>query len=80
MPPVFVVHTSEDRTVPIENSMAFVARAARRRVPVESHFYERGPHGFGVRPDLGATSQWPTRLDRMDDGAWMAASTPARQP
>ena len=60
MPPFFIVHTSEDRSVPIENSMALVRRAARAAgVPVESHFYEKGAHGFGVDPDLGATSEWP---------------------
>ena len=68
MPPVFVVHTADDRTVPIENSMAFVRALRDRQVPVESHFYEKGPHGFGVNPDLGPTSQWTDRFDE-----WLTA-------
>ncbi|MEO8681719.1 MAG: family 43 glycosylhydrolase [Vicinamibacterales bacterium] len=67
-PPMFIVHTAEDRSVPIENSM-MLARALRdAAVPVETHFYERGAHGFGVSPGLGATSEWPKRLDE-----WMTA-------
>lgn len=62
MPPFFIVHTAEDRTVPIENSMALMRALREHRVPVESHFYEKGAHGFGVNADLGATSQWTGRF------------------
>ena len=68
MPPFFVVHTSEDRSVPIENSFALVKALRDKGVPVESHFYEKGAHGFGVDPNLGATSEWPVRLEQ-----WLAA-------
>ena len=68
MPPVFVVHTSDDRSVPIENSMRLVQALRAGGVAVESHFYERGAHGFGFARNLGATSEWPERLV-----AWMTA-------
>jgi xylan 1,4-beta-xylosidase len=68
MPPFFIVHTSEDRSVPIENSMALVRALREKNVPVESHFYERGAHGFGVNPNLGATSEWIARLE-----TWLVA-------
>ena len=68
MPPFFIVHTSEDRSVPIENSMALVRALREKSVPVEAHFYEKGAHGFGVDPNLGATSEWPARLEQ-----WLAA-------
>jgi xylan 1,4-beta-xylosidase len=61
-PPVFIVHTAEDKTVPIENSHRFVDALRRAGVPVEAHFYERGEHGFGVRADLGTASAWPDRF------------------
>ena len=67
-PPVFVVHTSDDRSVPIENSLLLVGALRAAGVSVESHFYERGAHGFGVAAGLGATSEWPTRLVE-----WMSA-------
>jgi len=62
MPPFFIVHTSEDRSVPIENSAALVSALRAKGVPVESHFYEKGAHGFGFAENLGATSTWPDRL------------------
>lgn len=68
MPPVFLVHTAEDRSVPIENSQLFHAALTAAGVPVEMHLYERGPHGFGTRSDLGSTSGW---VDRWFD--WMRA-------
>ncbi|HEX8029569.1 MAG TPA: family 43 glycosylhydrolase, partial [Vicinamibacterales bacterium] len=62
MPPFFLVHTSEDRSVPIENSMSLAAALRTAGVPVESHFYEKGAHGFGFAPNLGSTSAWPERM------------------
>jgi len=61
-PPVFLVHTSEDQSVPVENSLAFYAALRSAGVPAELHVYEKGPHGFGLRPDLGPTSEWPKRF------------------
>lgn len=58
-PPVFLVHTAENQSVPVENSLAFYAAARHAGVPVEMHLFEKGPHGFGVRTDLGPASDWP---------------------
>ena len=60
-PPTFLVHTSADRSVPLENSLALHAALRRAGVPSELHVYEQGEHGFGLRPDLGPTSAWPDR-------------------
>ena len=68
MPPFFVVHTSEDRAVPIENSEALVRSLRASGVPVESHFYAKGAHGFGFAPGLGSTSSWPERMTE-----WLSA-------
>lgn len=63
MPPVFLVHSGEDASVPVENSLLFYASLRQAHVPVEMHIYEKGPHGFGLSPGLGPTSAWPARLD-----------------
>ena len=68
MPPVFLVHTAEDAAVPLENSVMFYQAVRRVGVSAELHLYERGPHGFGVRDDLGPTSGW---FDRYVE--WMRA-------
>lgn len=67
-PPVFLVHTAEDTSVPLENSLLFFEALRRAGVPAELHLYERGPHGFGTRGDLGPTSEWPERL-----ASWLRA-------
>ena len=61
-PPAFLIHTNEDRSVPVENSILFYQALRRAGVPAELHLYDRGPHGFGGRKDLGTTSGWTDRL------------------
>jgi len=61
-PPTFLVHTAEDRSVPVENSLAFYQALRKVGVPAEMHVFEKGPHGFGLRTDLGPTSEWPVRF------------------
>jgi len=71
-PPVFLVHTAEDRSVPLENSILFYQALRRAGVPAELHVYEKGPHGFGTRTDLGTTSGWFDRwIEWMKAGGWM---------
>jgi acetyl esterase/lipase len=47
-PPCFVWSTEEDKTVPVENSMQFVAALRRNKVPFDFHVYQKGPHGIGL--------------------------------
>jgi len=61
-PPAFLVHTADDRSVPVENSLLFYRALRTAGVPAELHLYERGGHGFGMKRDLGPTSLWPERL------------------
>jgi acetyl esterase/lipase len=61
-PPAFLFHTTEDRTVPVENSVMFYLALRKAGVPAEMHIYERGPHGVGLAPTDEALSSWPARL------------------
>jgi acetyl esterase/lipase len=61
MPPVFIVHTTEDMSVPVENSIELFQAMRRIGASVEMHVYGHGAHGFGTQPDLGTTSEWPER-------------------
>ena len=71
MPPMFVVHSSEDRSVPIENSLMFAEALRRAGVPVEIHFYERGAHGFGMNAP-GTTAGWVARwVEWMHAHGWL---------
>jgi len=61
-PPTFLFHTTEDKTVPVENSILFYMALRKAGVPAEMHIYEKGPHGVGLAPTDEALSTWPGRL------------------
>ena len=47
-PTTFLFHTTNDQTVPVENSILFYSALRKAGVPAEMHIYERGPHGVGL--------------------------------
>lgn len=47
-PPSFLVHASDDQTVPVENSIVFYQALVKNKVPAELHLYQNGGHGFGM--------------------------------
>jgi acetyl esterase/lipase len=57
--PTFLIHSSEDRTVTVENSLLFYQAMRKAGAPIEMHLYPRGPHGSGMSPSLGPTAEWP---------------------
>src|SRR6266436_7072528 len=61
-PPTFLFSTSEDKSVPSENSLLFYAALHKAGVPAELHIFEKGPHGVGL--DLGDPflGEWPKLL------------------
>jgi acetyl esterase/lipase len=58
-PPCFLVHTSVDSAVPLENSLMFVQALKKHNVPVELHVFDHGAHGFGLGGNDPQLSQWP---------------------
>jgi dipeptidyl aminopeptidase/acylaminoacyl peptidase len=62
-PPTLLIHTQEDQTVPVENSILFYQALTRARVPAEMLLFERGSHGMGMRAGLGTASAWPARAE-----------------
>jgi acetyl esterase/lipase len=60
-PPAFLVHTMNDASVPVENSLLFVAALRKAGVPFELHLYERGRHGFALGDNDPALSSWTAR-------------------
>ena len=47
-PPVFVWHTMEDQTVPVENTLMLLAALRKAGVPCEGHLFEKGRHGTSI--------------------------------
>jgi acetyl esterase/lipase len=66
MPPVFLVATMADRSVPVENSLKFYQALRDAGVPAEMHVYAQGSHGNSHDPQYGPTARWPDRV-----GEWM---------
>lgn len=59
--PVFLVHASDDGTVPIANSLALYQALLAAQRPAELHAFDKGGHGFGVRLPAGTpAAAWPT--------------------
>jgi acetyl esterase/lipase len=58
-PPTFLFHTTDDASVPPQNSLAFYLALKNAGVPAELHIYERGRHGVGLAPEDRALSTWP---------------------
>lgn len=69
--PVFILHSMDDAVVPVENSLMLMARLKADGVKVETHLFEEGGHGFGVRLIKGRPAEvwpeqartWAARLD-----------------
>jgi acetyl esterase/lipase len=59
-PPHFLLHCEDDGVVPVENTLLLRAALKTRGIPVETHLFAHGGHGFGLRKTLGKpVSAWP---------------------
>lgn len=50
MPPVFLLHCKDDKTVDYRNSLRYYEALAEKNVPCKLLLYERSGHGFGIAP------------------------------
>jgi dipeptidyl aminopeptidase/acylaminoacyl peptidase len=59
-PPAFLVHAYDDASVPVENSLLYADALRAVKVPVETHLFEEGGHGFAIRLAAGKPAEaWP---------------------
>jgi acetyl esterase/lipase len=80
-PPTFLIHSSEDRSVPVENSLLFYQAMRKAGAPMEMHLYPRGPHGSGMSPSLGPTAEWPKHCESwMRFNGWLPATSRPVKP
>lgn len=62
-PPHFLVHAEDDPLVPVEHTLLMRSALRAQSVPVETHLYARGGHGFGLRLTKGLpVAAWPESL------------------
>jgi acetyl esterase/lipase len=67
-PPVFVAAAQDDPQVPWQKSVAIYERWSRAGLPAEIHLYQKGGHGFGMRPHDLPADKWPLALE-----AWLSS-------
>jgi acetyl esterase/lipase len=65
-PPTFIVHSTDDKTVPVENALLFYQALRNHAVPAEMHIFEKGGHGFGLSPRDEGLAMWTTLCE-----SWM---------
>ncbi len=62
-PKTFIVHATDDKAVPVENSIYYYLALKQFFVPVEMHIYETGGHGFGLGVQ-GTTKNWTETCEK----------------
>ncbi len=59
-PPTFLVHALNDPSVPVENSLDYLAALRAAKVAAEAHLFEEGKHGFAIKFARGKpAAAWP---------------------
>jgi len=58
--PTFLVHAEDDDLVPVANTVRLRDAMVAAKIPVETHLFAHGGHGFGARPQPGSP-----------DGPWL---------
>lgn len=58
-PPAFLVHSSDDKAVPVMNSISYFKGLQQNKIPVEIHIFQKGGHGYGLSVNTGTQSSWP---------------------
>ena len=66
-PPTILIHSSDDKAVPVANSIRFYEALVQNKIPAELHIFNSGGHGFGLgRKDGTSHNLWPENVQ-----AWM---------
>lgn len=68
-PPAFLVHSADDKAVPIKNSMTYYESLSKYNIPSELHIFQKGGHGYGLAVNRETQSAWPDLCLR-----WLKAS------
>lgn len=67
-PKTFLVHATDDKAVPVENSINYYLALKQHNIPVEMHVYENGGHGFGLGVQE-TNLNWPKACEK-----WLASN------
>jgi acetyl esterase/lipase len=57
-PPTFIIHSGNDKTVPVENSLLIYRALVRHNVKTTMHIYPKGGHGYGLGISNNDAPDW----------------------
>ncbi len=57
-PPTILIHSSDDKAVPVENSLSFYNALRQQNVPTEIHIFPNGGHGYSLALDNRHLHSW----------------------
>lgn len=60
-PPTLLIHSGDDKSVKVGNSIKFYENLIAKGVSAEMHLYPTGGHGFGLIPER-SPDQWTERI------------------
>ena len=60
-PPTLLVHATDDKAVPVENTLSFYQALKNNGVHAEMHIYPYGGHGFSLAIGKGYLQTWTDR-------------------
>lgn len=63
-PPAFIMHSSDDNTVPVENSINYYMALVKNKVNASLHIYPIGEHGWGFKDSFIYKRQWSGELEK----------------
>ena len=63
MPPVFIIHSEDDRIVPIENSIETVKAMEETGLDISYRWYAEGGHGYGIAGIKWYGIDWPAMME-----------------
>jgi len=73
-PPTFIFSTTDDKTVPVVNSVLFYMALVKAGVPVEMHIFQHGAHGAGLAAANPQLSVWPSLVGKWMRERWYAVA------
>jgi acetyl esterase/lipase len=76
-PPTFIFSTTDDKTVPVQNSVMFYSALVDAGVSVEMHIFQHGAHGAGLAKTNPQLNVWPDLLAKwMKERGYMGPAVP----
>ncbi len=62
-PPAILIHSSDDKAVPVKNSLLYYEALIKHNVKAEMHIYPYGGHGYSLAYGKGHLSTWIERCN-----------------